>query len=75
MQIELSFHDGLIAACTLVGPVLAVQAQKWIERAAAKRARKKVLFESLMMTRGETNALQRTQERGQVDLRSKVICR
>jgi hypothetical protein len=58
MSIELSFHDGLIAACTLVGPVLAVQAQKWIERAAAKRNRKKALFEALMAARGETLSIE-----------------
>jgi len=50
----LNYSDGLLALCTLAGPVLAVQAQKWIERGAEKRNRKKRLFENLMMVRGET---------------------
>lgn len=54
MDFSISFHDGVIAACTLVSPFLAVYAQSEIERRRAKRGRKKALFEALMTTRGET---------------------
>jgi hypothetical protein len=44
--------DGLIILATLAGPVLAVQAQKWVERATEKRRRKLQIFYTLMATRG-----------------------
>jgi hypothetical protein len=50
----LSYSDGLLAACTILGPILAVQAQKWVERNTEQKNRKKRLFENLMMVRGET---------------------
>lgn len=54
MDFSISFHDGVIAACTLASPFLAVYAQNEIERRRAKRGRKRALFEALMATRGET---------------------
>lgn len=42
-----------IIAATLLGPILAVQAQKWIERSREERQRKIRLFETLMSTRGD----------------------
>ena len=41
----------VIAAATLLGPILAVQAQKWIERARSHKARKEVCFQQLMTHR------------------------
>lgn len=43
--------DWVIAGCTLLGPVLAVQAQKWIEAFREKRARRLAIFRTLMATR------------------------
>jgi len=43
--------DVAIIFATLLGPVLAVQAQKWIERATEKRRRRQWIFEALMSTR------------------------
>jgi hypothetical protein len=43
--------DWAIVVATLMGPVLAVQAQKWIERARERGARKSQIFLSLMATR------------------------
>src|SRR5690348_8507290 len=40
-----------IVGATLMGPVLAVQAQKWIERARERRERKTWVFNTLMATR------------------------
>ena len=34
------FSDVVIATCTLLGPVLAVQAQKWVERFREKQQRR-----------------------------------
>lgn len=38
-------------AATVLGPVLAVQAQKWVERDNAKQAMKDAIFKTLMATR------------------------
>ncbi len=43
--------DYLIAACALLGPILAVQAQKWLEGLRAKRDRRLAIFQTLMATR------------------------
>jgi hypothetical protein len=43
--------DLVIAACTLLGPVLAVQAQKWLEGYREKRSRRFNVFRTLMATR------------------------
>lgn len=40
-----------IVLATLCGPILAVQAQKWLERATESRRRKQWIFETLMATR------------------------
>lgn len=42
----------VIALATLLGPVLAVQAQKWVERAREKKNRKEWVFHQLMVNRG-----------------------
>ncbi|MCJ9733761.1 DUF6680 family protein [Bradyrhizobium sp. PRIMUS42] len=47
----LKMSDAVIAACTLIGPILAVQAQKWIEGYREKRDRRFNIFRTLMATR------------------------
>ncbi len=47
----ITISDALIILATLVGPIAAVQAQKWIERAREDRARKVNIFNTLMATR------------------------
>jgi hypothetical protein len=47
----MTIADWLIIAATLSGPVLAVQAQKWIERATENRKRRIAIFEALMANR------------------------
>lgn len=48
----LTTTDWVIASATLLGPILAVQAQKWVERARETRGRKLWVFHTLMATRG-----------------------
>ncbi|MGF6549354.1 DUF6680 family protein [Paraburkholderia youngii] len=43
--------DWAVVTATLVGPVLAVQAQKWVERAKESASRKAAVFATLMATR------------------------
>lgn len=42
----------VIAFATLMGPIAAVQAQKWIERSQARGNRKRELFKALISNRG-----------------------
>jgi hypothetical protein len=53
MTIDWTFRMGeaAIVFATLLGPVLAVQAQKWIERARERKQRKIGIFRTLMATR------------------------
>ena len=48
----MQLNDWLIVGATLLGPILAVQAQKWVERARAATMRKNLIFDTLMATRG-----------------------
>lgn len=47
----MSLSDWLLITSTLIGPIAAVQAQKWIERAREQRSRKLGIFRTLMATR------------------------
>ncbi len=47
----LRLTEWVIAGCTLAGPVLAVQAQKWVEGFREKNARRLTIFRTLMATR------------------------
>lgn len=49
---DLTASDWVVVAATLLGPILAVQAQKWLERFKESRARKLLVFHTLMATRG-----------------------
>jgi hypothetical protein len=46
--------DVAIVFATILGPVLAVQAQKWLERGRAVRERRDAIFRTLMATRAAT---------------------
>ena len=45
------FTDAALITATVMGPVLAVQTQKWIERARARREAQQRTFNVLMATR------------------------
>lgn len=44
--------EWLTVAATMLGPVPAVQAQKWVERDNAKQATRDAIFKTLMAKRG-----------------------
>ena len=48
---EMHLNDILLIMVTFIGPVAAVQAQKWIERSREKGDRKLRVFQTLTMTR------------------------
>lgn len=49
---SMGINEWLLIAGTVVGPLVAVQTQKWIERSREINRRKAQIFESLMATRG-----------------------
>ncbi|MEC4337238.1 DUF6680 family protein [Stenotrophomonas pavanii] len=55
---SVTISDGLIVFATLAGPILAVQAQKFLEARGASSQRKKAVFETLMATRGAKLSLE-----------------
>lgn len=58
----------LIIAATLVAPLLAVQAQKWLERFREDRERKLRLFKILMATRAAIVSSEHVQALNMIDL-------
>lgn len=44
----------VVAAATLLGPILAIQAQKWLERSRSIKERRLAIFRTLMATRAAT---------------------
>lgn len=54
---ELKASDWAIVFATLLGPVLAVQAQKWLERIRDRFNQKRYVYVTLMATRGPTQRL------------------
>lgn len=58
----------VIVFATLAGPVLAVQAQKWVERARDGRARKLFVFQQLMATRGARLSADHVRSLNMIDL-------
>ena len=49
--------DWVLAFAALAGPVLAVQAQKWVERWRERAGRKQLIFQTLMSTRANSSRL------------------
>lgn len=47
----ITIADCLLIAVTFIGPVAAVQVQKWVERARERRNRRLSIFQTLMATR------------------------
>ena len=60
--------DLAIIFATLTGPILAVQAQKWVEVAREKRRRKLQIFETLMATRAARMSLDHVQALNMIEL-------
>jgi hypothetical protein len=63
-----TISDGLIILATLLSPMLAVQAQKWIEGAREKRDAQKQVFYDLMATRASRLAAKHVEALNRIDL-------
>lgn len=62
------FGEWLTIIAVLVGPVLAVQAQKWVERRQAKTGMKDGIFRTLMATRAARLAPEHVQALNMIDI-------
>lgn len=52
-NLDMSTKDIIMTVAVILGPILAVQAQKFIERTQEKKNRRMALFKALMSTRAE----------------------
>ncbi len=67
----ITISDGLIIAATLFSPLIAVQVQKWIERATERRNAQKQVFYDLMATRATRVAPKHVEALNRIDLEFK----
>ena len=61
-------ENWLLIVSTILGPVLAVQAQKWVERARERKNRKAWIFHTLMATRGNRTDVNHVQALNMIEL-------
>jgi hypothetical protein len=65
---DITISDALLVAAAITGPVLAVQAQKWIERVSEKKREKTQIFSTLMTTRATRLAPEHVQALNKIEL-------
>lgn len=57
-----------LITATIAGPILAVQAQKWVERATESRRRRRWIFETIMSNRATRLADENIRALNSIDL-------
>jgi hypothetical protein len=65
---QMGINEWLIIGAALAGPILAVQAQKWVERLRTDANRRAWIFETLMATRGARMAPDHVRALNAIDL-------
>lgn len=65
---SLTASDWIIVSATVTGPILAVQAQKWVERATERGRQRYKVFSTLMITRGTQLAVEHVTALNSIDL-------
>lgn len=64
----MGFNDGALLVATILGPILAVQAQKFLERATERRRNKILIFRILMTTRATRLSTDHVRALNSIDL-------
>lgn len=64
----LETKDWVMVGATIAGPILAVQAQKWVERARASAQRRDWIFSTLMATRQNRVSMEHVRALNMIDL-------
>jgi hypothetical protein len=67
-DVTITISDGFLIAATIIGPILAVQTQKWIERYRELRSQKMAVFSTLMTTRATRVAPDHVRALNTIDL-------
>src|SRR4051812_16590246 len=67
-NMTINIAEGLLIAATVAGPILAVQAQKFIERIKDRNERKRRIFYVLMATRATKLSLDHVQNLNMIEL-------
>jgi hypothetical protein len=67
-MVQLASTDYVMVGATIVGPILAVQAQKWVERAREASNRRQQVFTVLMATRQSRVSVDHVRALNSVDL-------
>jgi hypothetical protein len=65
---QLDTKDWMVIAATIAGPILAVQAQKWVEIFRERRSRKLSVFQTLMATRAARVSAEHVKALNMIDL-------
>lgn len=68
MATQMGLNEWLVVGSTLLGPVLAVQAQKWVERARDAANRRTLIFTTLMATRQARLSIEHVRALNSIDL-------
>jgi len=66
--VQMEISDWVMIGATLLGPILAVQAQKYVERVRERKTRKQWVFHALMSTRLSRLASEHVQALNVIDL-------
>jgi hypothetical protein len=64
----MNVSDWMLITATILGPILAVQAQKWIERATESRRRRRWIFDTIMSNRATRLADENIRALNAIDL-------
>lgn len=64
----MNISDWVLVAATIAGPILAVQAQKWVERATESRRRRRWIFDTIMSNRATRLADENIKALNAIDL-------
>lgn len=65
---QMGLNEWLVVGATLLGPVFAVQAQKWVERARDASNRRTLIFTTLMATRQARLSIEHVRALNSIDL-------
>lgn len=68
MRLSMTISDWLMVTAVILGPILAVQIQKIIEKNQERKARKMKIFVTLMTTRATTLSPSRVEALNQIDV-------
>lgn len=64
----MNISDWMLITATVVGPILAVQAQKWVERATKSRRQRRWIFDTIMSNRATRLADENIKALNAIDL-------